>query len=601
MPEPISMCAGALGVIANAIDLSIRTYTLIEGIKSCPENVKRLAVELRGVSKVLAMLSHTLDAQSRKSRTENIPVHFIANTRELIENCIEIFEEVEKCVKPFAEADASVLRSFRTGFKWEVGKKGTVTTLQRQLSNQKATLELAISTLNFFNSSQIVDMVADLQKDVQRVRKQMNQRDQRERQSSKTNASQQLADQQDAHSIPMQRFLERTASVASRVSVSTVSTEITDLDSIFSDNISITTDKTFVGVEVPVQPAKDVYQHETAKAPMGLDQVEAEVTEDPNMSVNSLPRPARKSTWQKLRSGMRRSSSGNSNALESVPETAAQATPHSTQPLPISEHSSERPLGPPSPQENQFEVRATPVGAPLVKSVSSPSIPSYESEHQRDSGPNLDRSRTDPIMTLSDLSIRQNEDDNPPPGTRWPPSGYSNINGNAPPPQFSEPQQRSNNPYFSSGYSDFGQSPTASPQSLSTQTHSPSNNPDPATPCTKCKSPLSTHPSLTLSSSPYHTACFRCSNCRILFPSASPPPKGPFCLSADYLVCNSCAFICQVCDEGVDEHGPRNADYGGIAVEKPCQGLFFCHKCLVSIRGTRFVRNRRGVFCLGCL
>ncbi|KAF2468512.1 uncharacterized protein BDR25DRAFT_344242 [Lindgomyces ingoldianus] len=533
MPEPISICAGALGTVANAIDLSVRTYTLIEGIKSAPENIKRLAVELRSLYHVLGMLSQTLEAQRIKNRPENLPVHMISNTKELLENCIEVFREVETIVQPFVEADGSVLRSFRTGIKWEVGRKASINTLQKSLSNNKATLELAISTLNFFNSSQTIDMISDLQRDVHRLRRQIYQPTQHQSQPASMSAHERTPTAQiDAHSIPMQRFLARTASVASRVSTST---QMTELDSIFSEDISETTEVTILR-DVDMASSERVsdrgHSEDADKDLSVLEHAEGDNAQASKTEVPASGAPEKRSTWKKIRKRMKRNDSR--NILLPLPEAGPNATPHTT------------------PSVEYPRVSETLEGERLVKSISTPIMSSHELQMERDSTSLPHRSRTTPITTLSALQYR----DTPNPEA-FPNSPYHlpnfNYIGKAPNPD---------------GDSDGLCSTPPQPPTPKTIINSPSETaqePDPSTPCTACKSPASRSQSISLKGSKYHHTCFRCRSCNILLQSASPPPEGPFQLKGDFLVCNSCAFTCQKCDERIEEHGPKDAPaYSGI-------------------------------------
>ena len=146
--DPISACAAAIGAVSQAIDIGFTIYTLIDGIKSMPDNVRRLGVEMRGLYQVLTLLAGSLEAQKSKARDEGFPVHMVNNIKELVDNCTGVFYEIKVVVKPYMENEKSVMKQWKKGLKWVVIKEDTVLTLQRALGNNKLTLELAISTLN---------------------------------------------------------------------------------------------------------------------------------------------------------------------------------------------------------------------------------------------------------------------------------------------------------------------------------------------------------------------------------------------------------------------------------------------------------------------
>ena len=148
--DPISAIAAVVGAVATAIDVGSTIYNMIDGITSAPDNVRRLSVELRGLHHVLGLLSGSLEAQQRKASHDGFPVHMVYSIKELVDNCLDVFNEISQVVQPYLQmqTEKSVLKQWSKGFKWELGKKATITSLQTSLSNNKATLELAISTLN---------------------------------------------------------------------------------------------------------------------------------------------------------------------------------------------------------------------------------------------------------------------------------------------------------------------------------------------------------------------------------------------------------------------------------------------------------------------
>ena len=155
MCDPVSVLGTALAVVSTAITLGQQTYDTVTGIQEAPDNIRRLAGDLKSLYSVLGVLEHALTAQDKASRQESLPVHLISNIKELLEKCIDVFKEISKIVKPFMDSNGNVLRGTWRGFKWEMGKKNGVLGLQRTLSDYKLTLELAISSLNLYVSKNL--------------------------------------------------------------------------------------------------------------------------------------------------------------------------------------------------------------------------------------------------------------------------------------------------------------------------------------------------------------------------------------------------------------------------------------------------------------
>jgi hypothetical protein len=150
--DPVSAITGALAAVVQAVDFGLMMYGLIEGARSTPEHVQRLSVELRGLYSVLVLLSGSLESQKSKVHQEGFPVHMVNNVTEIVGGCLELFYEIKKTLKPYLESDgrANMMLSFKKGLKFEVVKKEHVESLRVSLSHNKATLELAITTMNLY-------------------------------------------------------------------------------------------------------------------------------------------------------------------------------------------------------------------------------------------------------------------------------------------------------------------------------------------------------------------------------------------------------------------------------------------------------------------
>jgi hypothetical protein len=468
------------------------------------------------------------------------------------------------------------------------------------------------------NSSQTIDMVAHLQKDFRKLRRQIDNRDREARveknQQLLQNAVEPIDANPETYSEPMRRFLARTASVISTTSTSTRVTE-----SIFSDDMSdITSVSEFTEVlETVVDSAKpedtDYPKSSAAPSPKIPDnrQVDPGASErslddkvEIDHSSNAFEReqpPEKPKTWKRFRNRIMRNSS--SPNLASVPEFESRPPTTTASDDTLSPQGSFRVMGGPDdtkkarqsslPSSINESIKAlptrkpVPIGAELTKSMSVPSI-----DHQNhDSGlrpaeyvPH--RAATAPIKALSSLSL-QNK-----------PYGLS---------QFSSRTNESDPDASGQTDRDALLSSLRRGASMTTNPADASKSTNPSTFCKACRNPIEVQRYYAIRSHTWHVQCFRCNSCKVLLQSDS---STMFLVKDDFLVCNSCAYNCQSCDRRVEDHGANDESLSGsyghhqsrtqAPGQSVCLGLFFCHDCHKTIKNTRYARNRRGIFCLAC-
>ncbi|KAF2494538.1 hypothetical protein BU16DRAFT_42464 [Lophium mytilinum] len=622
MCEPLSILGGALTVASTAITLGQQTYEIVTGIQDAPEHIKRLATDLQGFYHVLGLLTHALNAQLKTAHPESLPLQMITNIQDLLEKCIDVFKDISRVVQPFLDNNGNALRNFTKSFKWEMTRKANVIHMQRTLSDYKLTLELAISSLNFINSSQTIDMVAHLQKDFRRLRRQIDSRDRatiaQKYPPSQQNAQELVEVNEETYSEPMRRFLARTASVISTTSTSTRATDI------FSDDVSDVTAFTEY-TEVPVNEfitpkPKDIdpvgYSAGSSPKLPEIREVDLGGLEKPLEDTSQRERsseaaekenlPQKPGTWKRFRNRVKRN--GSSPSLGSLPEfeSPSPVTPVSDHGLspqgsfpflgkPQDTKMTERSLSPGPFEETRRQTvgrKPVPIGAELTKSSSVPSIPLQGRETTLRAPEHVPhRSATTPISTPSSMSL-QNK-----------PYGL---------PRFSSPDNDAKMESSTSGRNDrdalLSSLRRGASKSISGEEDTRNKSSiDPSSPCKACSSPIGGEKHYTIRSHKWHLQCFRCNSCKVLLQSDT---STMFLVKDDFLVCNSCAYNCQSCDRRVDDHGANDegltGNYGRIQsmTQSPgqnlCPGLFFCHDCHKSIKNMRYARNRQGIFCLAC-
>ncbi|OCL08101.1 hypothetical protein AOQ84DRAFT_377077 [Glonium stellatum] len=636
MCEPISMLGTALAIVSTAITLGQQTYDMVTGIQEAPDNIKRLAGDLQSLYSVLGLLAHALAAQNKVPRPESIPVHLISNIKELLEKCIDVFGEIGRTVRPFLDSNGNVLRGTWRGFKWEMGKKNGVLGLQRTLSDYKLTLELAISSLNFINSSQTIDMVQHLQKDIRRLRRQVDSRDREERAHRNAHPAQQdTIPNQDPYNLTMRRFLARTESVISSTSTSTRVT-----DSVFSDELSDVTSVTEYSelrttdamnrMSIKEDQCNEDILHETENSSQepqtdfDLSQRSQESSQERNVpgtgtSFQMVNKPEKTSSWKWLKRRMKKSGDTLSPSLTPVAEvdiysqpsvtgamdhaiapngsSSMSARPEDTDETFISQSRPTGNLGGMVTQPYQGAVSS--VGFELQKSVSVPFMGNLYQEHQRGLRPPQPvphRSMTTPVNAIS-LSDQHNPYYSDGLGPR----------GNQPDEKLSEtPAMTDRDALLSSLRRAASKSPNADGGSSAALGKNVEGQ-DLHMPCKGCHDLIKEEKHYSINSYRWHIRCFRCNICRVALQSDG---STIFFLHDNTLVCNSCGYSCQSCRQRVEEHGAKEDGLAGSFAQiqtlantpgqLACPGVFFCHECHRGIKNLRYVRTRQGIFCLAC-
>ena len=465
-------------------------------------------------------------------------------------------------------------------------------------------------------------MVSSLQKDVRRLRRQIRQRDRAgsgDANLQDASSGQPNKTPYDPYNAPMERFLARTASVASRMSTST---RITDLDSIYGEDVPMDFQDSFYddsNVPQATQGAAAEYYAGDGKdlpPPYATEVTSLELLRTQDRGISEpISKPSknlsqfRNLSWKSLMSLKGKDKSASS--LNPVPETESQVSEAQTPPTlePVVE--SPPPLPPRAisqqstgdsgdhfsqhPSSSQPETpnmsNQSLDGYELTKSTSTPIMPFRGVQCNKPRAIPPDRSMSTPVTTsLYDCDNKPPLPTNPYTLSKYSSSGSLPIN-NMP----QNPIVNDRDTLLASRQASFSTAPMEDgPKVVEDRPKT-----DPEALCRACKIPIQTTQHYVIKSSPWHTPCFRCSSCNILL-SSSPIP---FLLANDFLVCNSCAYNCQKCDQRIEEHGLKDEvsrGLGAMMTAKGCEGLFFCHECGKSIKNGRFTRTGKGVFCLGC-
>ena len=125
--EPISASTTALNVIGTAIKVGWEIYILVQGVRTAPAHIQRLATEMQGLYNLLATIQRLLE----KNHTQNdqIITDMLENLETILHDCIEVFKDVKKIMNPFLDSHGEASAGRWRGFLWATSKKDDVMAL----------------------------------------------------------------------------------------------------------------------------------------------------------------------------------------------------------------------------------------------------------------------------------------------------------------------------------------------------------------------------------------------------------------------------------------------------------------------------------------
>ncbi|KAK5125862.1 hypothetical protein LTR85_012138 [Meristemomyces frigidus] len=144
MADPVSL---ALKGAVTAYDLCKGTYKLIQGIKKAPDDVRRVATDLKGFYGILGALEHAVRDQERYLKTPGPALYQLQNVSTLLEDCVSAFKELQERVQSFVAVNGNVINGTWEAFKWDQFQKEDIQYLRSHLSNIKLSLNVALSSL----------------------------------------------------------------------------------------------------------------------------------------------------------------------------------------------------------------------------------------------------------------------------------------------------------------------------------------------------------------------------------------------------------------------------------------------------------------------
>lgn len=148
--EAIGAIASIIGVAGAGAKLSIVLFEFASTVGSAGQEVKQIGIEISLFCSVLKQLQSTLN----KAKAYRYSLTAIETTAEILDQCQEIFSEIETIVTNLSvgnrgnERSAESTRRFINSVKWTF-KKSKVQLLRTTLESCKVTLHIMLSTLEF--------------------------------------------------------------------------------------------------------------------------------------------------------------------------------------------------------------------------------------------------------------------------------------------------------------------------------------------------------------------------------------------------------------------------------------------------------------------
>ena len=144
--DPLSIATTVLSVLGVAIRVGRETYVLVQGARTAPVYIQRLATEMQGLYTVLATFQRLLE--NNRSRRDQIITDMLENLHTTLHDCIEVFKDIKKIMSPYLESHGDAGTGLWKGFRWATFKKDDVMALQQTLSSYRAMLNMSFSALS---------------------------------------------------------------------------------------------------------------------------------------------------------------------------------------------------------------------------------------------------------------------------------------------------------------------------------------------------------------------------------------------------------------------------------------------------------------------
>jgi hypothetical protein len=147
MADPLSISAGVIGTLAFALHSARRTISFIDSIRGAPTVIRALSTDLHTLEHVLGTLGELLNHPDFRDNPRRLD--FVALLRDPLQLCTATLDSILGRLKPYTWPTGDARTSKWRGFSWFLHEKDIIS-LQKTLTNHKASLEIAIAVANLY-------------------------------------------------------------------------------------------------------------------------------------------------------------------------------------------------------------------------------------------------------------------------------------------------------------------------------------------------------------------------------------------------------------------------------------------------------------------
>ena len=144
--DPFTAAATVLTVVGMVLKASKETHEMVEGIRTAPAQIQRLATELRDLYSLLGTFQALLDRQSEEP--SDTVREMLDNLQSLLQNCLTVLKDVKAALGPLIRPDGTAAAGLWRGFQYAAFRRSDIIVLQQTLGSYKAMLNMSYSALN---------------------------------------------------------------------------------------------------------------------------------------------------------------------------------------------------------------------------------------------------------------------------------------------------------------------------------------------------------------------------------------------------------------------------------------------------------------------
>lgn len=140
MAEPVSI----ISLLAIGAHSANRLFTLVEGIRESPQEIRKISDDSRSICDILCTLNEFL----QENKDSELPTEVTQSLHVPLESTYRAADKLVDKIKPLAKEEGeSKTSKWVAGLRWSFSQKD-VKQLGEQLSNGKSTLSMTLAVVN---------------------------------------------------------------------------------------------------------------------------------------------------------------------------------------------------------------------------------------------------------------------------------------------------------------------------------------------------------------------------------------------------------------------------------------------------------------------